>query len=522
MRIGVSYNRETVSPRVLDDLFGTLKTYPLIEINEIYWDEFLPPGENIDQFQRELCQSDVLIPIVNEHYLKSPNCIFELVHYIQNKGHQKKIIPIALDDFCYNEERQKAIISYWDSCYDPTTGDYIGRSWLCHPNERDNIIRDLNRALQELRSLKALRTADLTLGRLGALSQEVKRHFDIPESFSTTADHIGIDSARDTEGLFDHFEEKTRQNPMCIQAKRNFASACRHIGFYRRVRNAIGEIPEGYRTPQENHILIDSIARLSNTSDELIRDLTNNFTSYNELSTDRMKILREATIACIHLCNFEQAFILCNTLRQWEDDGYRSNCVCPTTSRLLEALLLLMQGETSRSFYILSEWIPFSQTGSFPDIMRNKGDQFRMASICAHISELNEAEESAHQYWAHADQHFSTHADCPEARTPFGPWSDFLNSVYRSLRANHEVQKAYNIMRYLHSMDLHYHHTSDGNPPLTSSIHCLSCLIQMRELDNVREWIDHANQIILSCETPSPALCGIIKEMERQQLNKGD
>jgi hypothetical protein len=70
---------------------------------------------SIKKFMERIGRGDCVIVVVSDKYLKSPNCMYELVEIAENKDFEKRIFPVVLADAdIYKTTKQIDYIKYWE------------------------------------------------------------------------------------------------------------------------------------------------------------------------------------------------------------------------------------------------------------------------------------------------------------------------------------------------------------------------------------------------------------------------
>src|SRR5690606_27288788 len=65
--------------------------------------------DSLDEFMKTIREHDFVISIVSSAYIKSLNCMYEVMHLMQDKDYQEKLIFIIVsnDDVGYYQEKNK-------------------------------------------------------------------------------------------------------------------------------------------------------------------------------------------------------------------------------------------------------------------------------------------------------------------------------------------------------------------------------------------------------------------------------
>jgi hypothetical protein len=70
---------------------------------------------SIRQFMEQIGQGNCVIVVVSDKYLRSPNCMFELVEVADNKQFHDRIFPIVLADAdIYDPVKRIGYVKYWE------------------------------------------------------------------------------------------------------------------------------------------------------------------------------------------------------------------------------------------------------------------------------------------------------------------------------------------------------------------------------------------------------------------------
>lgn len=70
---------------------------------------------SINAFMERIGRGDCVILVISDKYLRSPNCMYELVEIAENKNFQDRVFPIVLQDAdIYNPVRRIQYIKYWE------------------------------------------------------------------------------------------------------------------------------------------------------------------------------------------------------------------------------------------------------------------------------------------------------------------------------------------------------------------------------------------------------------------------
>ena len=112
--VHISYAWEKESERIADLLEETLAKNKIKVARDKTSIDY---GDSIRGFMDALTKGRYIVVIISNKYLKSENCMYELIQaedYGQLRG---RIFPIILDTSIYSTDKRIDIISYWENCY---------------------------------------------------------------------------------------------------------------------------------------------------------------------------------------------------------------------------------------------------------------------------------------------------------------------------------------------------------------------------------------------------------------------
>ena len=70
--------------------------------------------KSISEFMKSIRQQDYAVFIVSDDYLKSKNCMFEVMEMMKEKEYQDKIFPAVVERRIYNPIERANYIKYWE------------------------------------------------------------------------------------------------------------------------------------------------------------------------------------------------------------------------------------------------------------------------------------------------------------------------------------------------------------------------------------------------------------------------
>jgi hypothetical protein len=70
---------------------------------------------SISEFMREIGRAGAIVIVINDKYLKSPNCMFELTEIAANKDFQDRVFPVVLSDAdIYDPVNRIKYVQHWE------------------------------------------------------------------------------------------------------------------------------------------------------------------------------------------------------------------------------------------------------------------------------------------------------------------------------------------------------------------------------------------------------------------------
>lgn len=77
-------------------------------------DKHLAVGDNIRKYEEEIGRSKLVIVIISDEYLRSPQCMFEITKIVKNGNFDNRVVCIAeLNEYTRNGDGLKKIKTYW-------------------------------------------------------------------------------------------------------------------------------------------------------------------------------------------------------------------------------------------------------------------------------------------------------------------------------------------------------------------------------------------------------------------------
>ena len=111
-QVYISYAWGGDSERVVDAIDADLKDRGIVVVRD---KRDLGYKGMINDFMQEIGRGHAVVVVISEQYLKSPNCMFELVEIVKNKDVRDRIFPVVLGDAdIYNPVNRIRYIKHWE------------------------------------------------------------------------------------------------------------------------------------------------------------------------------------------------------------------------------------------------------------------------------------------------------------------------------------------------------------------------------------------------------------------------
>jgi hypothetical protein len=111
-QVYISYAWGGESERVVDAIDADLKGRGIVVVRD---KRDLGYKGMINDFMQEIGRGHAVVVVISDKYLKSPNCMFELVEIVKNKDVRDRIFPVVLQDAdIYNPVNRIRYIKHWE------------------------------------------------------------------------------------------------------------------------------------------------------------------------------------------------------------------------------------------------------------------------------------------------------------------------------------------------------------------------------------------------------------------------
>ena len=111
-KVYISYNWQEDSKEIANQIVQAFEAKGIKVIQDTIDTDY---KYSIEKFMQEIGQGQCVIAVISDKYLKSPNCMFELVEIAKNEDFYNRIFPIVLPDAkIYDDENRLDYYLYWE------------------------------------------------------------------------------------------------------------------------------------------------------------------------------------------------------------------------------------------------------------------------------------------------------------------------------------------------------------------------------------------------------------------------
>lgn len=130
---------------------------------------------SIKSFMNEIEKSDYAILVISDNYLKSKNCMYEVLELMKDEGYRNKIITVVLDNaFIYSAIGKAKYIEYWNEEYNKISNkiNKINDNESCTSLQKELIIvRDIKNNIGEFISI----VSDMNNPNINDICEEISK-----------------------------------------------------------------------------------------------------------------------------------------------------------------------------------------------------------------------------------------------------------------------------------------------------------------------------------------------------------
>lgn len=262
-KIFLSYAWANVA--VANEIDSTFMQYGITFLRDV---RDIPYTGNIKEFMHQITKSDFVAMLISEEYIKSENCMYEVMELLNAHEFEKRILPIIIGDLrVFNADVQSNCYDYWSKHVEITVSRFQS-----HPNEKtlsdkkksQNIYNSLGVFFQKLSELKCEKYEELKT-----------------KNYKPLLDKIGFDSEEILEAVIS--VSKSSDVEFRELALENLPSNYRESKYviFQKARNA--EVNKQYKLAKnlyEKVIKLDSMFVLAHNNLGLL--LENHFDDFDE------------------------------------------------------------------------------------------------------------------------------------------------------------------------------------------------------------------------------------------------
>lgn len=101
--------------KIADDIEAYLSKNPNINLHRDKLD--IGHGESIKKYMQSISQMDYTILLISDAYLKSANCMYEVLEVMRDRRYQDKIFPAVIHSGIYKPAIRASYVKYWQQEY---------------------------------------------------------------------------------------------------------------------------------------------------------------------------------------------------------------------------------------------------------------------------------------------------------------------------------------------------------------------------------------------------------------------
>lgn len=127
--------------RIANDIYDYFKDNHGVEL---YRDKFkIDMWNSIKVYMQSIKNMDYIILLISDDYLKSPNCMYEVLEVMRDREYKDKIFPVVINKEIYRPKTRIAYVKHWKKEYEELEEGLKGLS----PDEMGSLGKDLKRFL---------------------------------------------------------------------------------------------------------------------------------------------------------------------------------------------------------------------------------------------------------------------------------------------------------------------------------------------------------------------------------------
>lgn len=101
---------------VANEIYDYLKSNIYIELHRDKID--IGTWGSIKEYMQSIPQMDYIILLISDSYLKSANCMYEVLEVLRDRNYRNKIFPAVINTSIYNPITRANYVKYWQQQYD--------------------------------------------------------------------------------------------------------------------------------------------------------------------------------------------------------------------------------------------------------------------------------------------------------------------------------------------------------------------------------------------------------------------
>ncbi|CAM3016670.1 toll/interleukin-1 receptor domain-containing protein [Hathewaya histolytica] len=149
--------------------------------------------ESIRAFMNSIRESDYMILIISDRYLKSINCMYEILELVKEREYKNRIITVVLNNKIYDTMERLNYIKYWEKKYNN----------LSRKISEINCLENVGKSIEDLKRIKQIsQTIGEFLDLISDLNNPSSQDVKIEILKKLNGKHIGIDQKIDGFEIF--------------------------------------------------------------------------------------------------------------------------------------------------------------------------------------------------------------------------------------------------------------------------------------------------------------------------------
>lgn len=143
--------------------------------------------KSIKEYMQSIPKMDYTILLISDAYLKSSNCMYEVLEVLRDRNYKDKIFPVVINKAIYNPKTRAEYVKYWQNQY-----------------------ADLNESLQ-----------GIDIQNIGRLGDDLKQRQDISSNIANFLDMVSDMNNPATDDVSFVIEQKLSENGLIQNSQLN-------------------------------------------------------------------------------------------------------------------------------------------------------------------------------------------------------------------------------------------------------------------------------------------------------------